>query len=119
VKKLLLLAVTVISLAGATGASAGSSTLTLTVTPSAPLLGDSLVFTGCGWNATNPNGTQNLVSVLIHQPDSVYWGVTVPVAKSGCFTTAAFPYLVPQVGAFQVYAFQKYRQGALDFIATG
>jgi len=83
------------------------------------MLGDSLVFSGCGWSATNQNGTQNLVSILIQQPDFNYEGVTVVVPKSGCFTTAAFPYQVTEVGSYQVYAFQKYRQGALSFTVTG
>src|SRR6185369_3500724 len=118
-KLVLVLAVLLVSLVAATGASAGSSPSTLTVTPSIPLLGDSLVFTGCGWNATNPNQTQNLVALDIHEPDFNYVVIYVPVSKSGCFTTAGIDYHVSQTGTYTMFAFQKYRQAFLSFTIIG
>jgi len=114
-KIVLVLTALLVSLVAATAASAGSSPSTLTVTPSAPLLGDSLVFSGCGWNATNPNQTQNLVALDIHEPDFNYVVIYVPVSKSGCFTTAGIDYQATQTGTYTVLAFQKYRQAFLSF----
>ena len=118
-KLMLVLTVLTTTLYMATSAPAGSSAVTFSVSPPAPVLGDSLVFSGCGWNATNPSGSQNTLTVLIQQPDDSYAGETVFVDKSGCFTSAAFSYSVLQTGYYTVFAFQKYRQAALSFTVSG
>lgn len=128
--KILLLTVTVAALVAVSSALAAPSA-TLSVTPSAPLLGDSVVFTGCGWTQTNQNGIRNLVVLDIYSPDGIGFAqAKVPASKSGCFTTSgAFPppiigepgtdFQATETGTYHIAAAQggagKTHQAYLDF----
>jgi len=78
---------------------------TLTVSPTAPHVGDTLTFTGCGYEP----GVG--VTVIVHSPDAVsFFGDLAD--REGCIDTAAQIYTVFTAGDYTVSAYQSSRHRA-------
>lgn len=96
-----LLALSVVALALTTApAYGGNAHPTVTVNPAAPVVGDTLVFAGCGY-------TPNIgVTVTVQSPSAVsfFGGIA---GTDGCFSTAATEtYVAQDAGDYTVDAYQ-------------
>ena len=93
--------------------SALASDGTLSVSPSSPHVGDSLVFSGCGYTA----GEEWYVVVAAPNKKGNAT-VEVDTDATGCLTTAAAPYVARYSGVYRVYVVQVvgfYATPALTF----
>lgn len=78
-------------------ASAGNGSIA--VSPSPAIVGDSLVFSGCGYTAG-----QNVQVQAVHntKPATYILQIGETVGAGGCFSTADFPYVVPAPGKWTI-----------------
>lgn len=103
----ILLTLSVVAFAlSASPAAAAAARPTLAVNPSAPVAGDSLVFTGCGY--TPGVG----VTVVVHSPAAIsFFGSLAD--NDGCFSTAATENYVAQLaGDYTAESFQGRKKAA-------
>jgi hypothetical protein len=71
----------------------------VSVNPSAPLVGDNLVFSGCGYAASSN------VSVVIDSPFAIsFTGASTD--SSGCFSTSGWGYTALMAGSYTVEIYQ-------------
>lgn len=99
-KKFLVIAAFVCLLVAPSATASGKS-VTLGVTPSVPVVGDSLVFSGCGYRANKP------VYLIIQQPDYNGLQIWIPTDGSGCFSSSTvLTYIAIETGSYDVFAFQ-------------
>lgn len=92
-KLLLLLAVAAVALCVAASASADNPALTFSPNPA--VVGDSIVFSGCGY-VPGASLTVQAVHNTKAVTDILQIGVTVD--STGCLSTSSFPYTVPDAG---------------------
>jgi hypothetical protein len=103
-KKILPLAAIVAALAFAAPAAAGppNHDAALNVSPAAPVVDDSLVFSGCGY-------TPNVgVTVVVEGPSATSWFQGAVADGDGCFTTdGAWTYVAQDAGDYQALVYQS------------
>jgi hypothetical protein len=87
-----------------TSAAAGGSKPSLAVSPAAPVVGDSLSFSGCGWAAGQP------VTLVVYSGEAAaFFGVTP--GQDGCFDSAATETYTAEVsGDYQLSGYQGHGQ---------
>jgi hypothetical protein len=110
-KLLLVLAVVAATLCFASSAFAGKPSLTYS--PNPIFVGDSLVFSGCGYT---PNTAIQVQAIHNTKPNTWILQVGETTDANGCFSTADYPYTVPTSGKVTASVFEgSHKDATINF----
>jgi hypothetical protein len=113
-KKLRVLGLLVVSLTLVASVRAAKPLATLAVSPANPMVGDALVFTGCGYVANQG------VTIVVESPYAYSW-FGAPADSNGCIDSSPYEiYQAQQAGKYHAEAWQIRQHGQpdaqLDFV---
>lgn len=115
-KRIISLIVVVIMLTFVGGAIGGTSKLS--VSPSSPVVGDNMIFSGCGYT---PGDYLQVQAVFNSKSATVIDQIGETVDVNGCFSTSDFPVVASNAGKWTTNVFSYatgHKLATLNFIVS-